>query len=323
MIPSAQVSSLTTGSINLPSAKQPFSVSQPFSMTLTTAKTLYVADGKLDTGTYTITNSTTADSYIYFNDINGLITTAKITAGTSGSVTLSRPCSKVAAHASVNSLTISVGTSPVSITTTAVTGGTLDTISSTTNTYAPAAGWAFVFAVGAASGPAGGDTQYSSYGGSGGFGGLHDGIYTYLNGGNYTVSVGSAGNSGGVFTAGNAGGNTSFSNLLSVDGSRYDGVPIAGNRGISPGGGGGNSWVATPGTASSDVYSFAKAGTNGSGGGGNPGYSGPGRGSGIGTGGFNGNAASGYGAGGGGGNAGGQYGGASTGGVVYVLRGIA
>jgi hypothetical protein len=294
-------------------------------MTLTTAGTLYVGNGSLAAGTYTVTNSTSADSYIYFNDATGYITTAKITAGTSGSVTLSRACTKVAAHGSVNSLTVSVGTSPTSITATAVSGGTLDTVTTTTNTYAPAAGWAFVFAVGAASGPVGGDTQFNSYGGSGGYGGLHDGIYTYLNGGNYNVTIGAAGTSGGVFTAGNAGGTTSFGAGpdLSVIGSRYDGIPIAGNRGWAPGGGGGNSWTATPpANPSTSVYAFAKTGTNSGGGGGAPGYGGPGKGSGIGTGGFNGNAASGYGAGGGGGNQGAVYGGASTGGVVYILRGI-
>lgn len=296
---------------------QTASLASPFFVTVPSANTLYSSDVLLNAGTYTVTSSnTSSNSYVHFNGPSGYLGTAKTVAG-SASITLSGAVTKVGVHTSAGTnVVVTVGTNATSASLTAVTGGTLDTVTSS-GTYNSTTGWAFVVAVGGASGPGGGDNQFNSYGGQGGFSGTMNGAYMYLTGA-YTATIGAKGNSGASFTAGNDGGSTVFNGITALGGSQ------GGNRGAVGGGGGGNSWSATNGQALANPYPFAKSGTTGAGGGGTPGGSSGGGDGGIGKGGGNNNGATtGYGAGGRGGNAGENFsGGVSTDGVIYVLKGV-
>lgn len=317
-IRSLKAASISTGSKRSKFWDQTASLSQPFSVTVPSATTLYSANVMLAPGTYTVTSSnTSSNSYVHFNGPSGYLGTAMTVAGTA-SITLSGAVSKVGVHTTGGTnVVVSVGTNPTTASLTAVTGGTLDTITSS-GTYNSTTGWAFVVAVGGASGPGGGDATYNSYGGQGGFSGTINGAYMYLTGA-YTATIGAKGNSGPQFTAGNDGGSTVF-NGLTAQGGRQ----TSPTRGAVGGGGGGNSWTANSGATLANPFTFAKTGTTGAGGGGTPGGSSGGGDGGIGRGGGNNNGAStGYGAGGRGGNAGENFsGGVSTDGVIYVLKGI-
>jgi hypothetical protein len=298
--------------------------SQPFSMALTSADTLYVASPILDAGTYTASVSP-ADT-IYFtalDESDNIVLNTTVTNG--ASVVLSSAIKKVAAFSdSVSSVTFGIGTSPVAITTTAAGAGTLETITSGSNYTPNANGYAYIIGVGAGEGGGTGGTN-GGYGGQGGEPGKLVGTYAKLDSASARpITIGAAGNGGTGNSMGNAGGNTSFN---------VGGITLATTtptNDVYGSGGGGNSWFGSVGNAQPNPYSGIKSGTNGGGGGGagNTG-GGPkaGGGSGIGTGGAGNNQgttggnASGYGAGGGGGG-GTAAGGAGSPGVIYVVRGL-
>jgi len=215
----------------------------------------------------------------------------------------------------------------------AISGGTLDTITSS-QTYNQT-GFLYVMAVGGGGGGgygASSNTPASQRSGQGGFGGENKSDLLITNN-STTITIGAAGTGRtGSPGNGNAGGATSFGNLLVASG----GDGGLGNISYDGGAGGG--------TISASTAQDLKSGNNGGGGHGQKTTfgdgvktGGTGAGSGIGTGGNGGNtnsfndvgnaanAGSGYGAGGGGGSVAANSatdGAGGTAGVVYVLRGF-
>lgn len=302
--------------------------SSPFSMSLPTASALYVADAVLSAGTYAVAVSPSATVYLSLLDGSGnTFYNGTVTNG--ANITLSTTCVKAAAFAAgVANVTLSVGTNPVSVTTTAAGAGTTTTLTSGTSYVPNSTGYAYVVALGGGQGGSSQDVPGNDgYGGHGGRAAVPTGGYVKLTSGSaVSYTVGAQGNGGsGAGGEGNAGGSTTWGNLLTAAGATVNGAGVAG------GGTGGNSWTGGNGSVQPNPYSGIKSGTNGSGGGGsgNTGGTTVGGGSGIGTGGSGSNHgqagghATGYAAGGGG--AGDDFaspGGNGSPGVIYVIGGL-
>jgi hypothetical protein len=323
----AAVNSAGTGNYSGSSNSVTPQPSQPFSMSLSTANTLYKADVALASGTYTASVNT-GQAYFTLVDGSGVpVSNSRIVTGTSTSIVLGSSVAKVIAHASTNSVTLSVGTSPTSVSvSTAGTPATTDTITATGNYTMASSGWVYVVGFGAGMGGSTGGTN-GGYGGTGGTPSRPLQTYGYLPAGTYSVTIGAQGNGGTVNSDGNNGGNSSFTNWATFQGGFRNATGLNDDQYV--GGGGGNSWTGNVGNAMPNPYSFLKSGTNGGGGGGSGNTGGgpkAGGGSGIGTGGagnnqgVTGGSATGYGAGGGGGG-GTAAGGPGSPGVIYVLRG--
>jgi hypothetical protein len=290
----------------------------------------------LSTGIYSITTvPTTSNATITFYDsTNAIIGT---TTTTSGVIVFNLATPAAGFFVKVDSATATTVTLDLTANALAGTGisGTIDTVT-TTGAYNQT-GKLYVLAVGGGSGGNGGGNinAGNAGGGAGGGGGGLASAFVFTNSAT-TITIGAAGNGGTAPNgSGNAGGTTSFGNLVTSNAPSGGG---AGATGTTPAGGVAGSTLTNP---AKDLSN----GTNGGGGGGGspfPNLGGPtgggaGGGSGIGTGGAGGNgqnanatpnpgaAGTGYGAGGGGGAGGGQngaVGGAGTAGVVYVLRGF-
>lgn len=302
--------------------------SQPFSMSLPTQNTLYVAGGILNAGTYPVSVSPAATVYLSLIDGNGnTFYNGTVTNGSS--ITLSANCVKAAAFASnTNSVTLGIGSNPVAKTTTAAGSGSLTTLTSGTS-YTPSnTEFAYIVALGGGQGGSSQDVPGNDgYGGHGGRAAVPFGAYIKLSSGSsIPYTVGARGNGGaGAGGEGNSGGSTTWGNIITAPGASVNSAGVAG------GGTGGNSWFGTPGSIQPNPYSGIKSGTNGSGGGGsgNTGGTTVGGGSGIGTGGGGANhggaggAATGFAAGGGGaGDDFGSPGGVGSPGVVYIVGGL-
>jgi hypothetical protein len=296
-----------------------------FTISATSAATLYSSAFTVAKGVYTITTSpTSAVAVVDFWSGNTFLGQTRTTSGT---VTYN-----LGTAADLIYVTVDTGNTNVTLTLVAnsaiVSGisGTLDTLTST-QTYTQT-GKAYAVIVGGGGGGMGNMFGNNGGGGGGGGGGLLATPITLT--GSTAVTIGAAGIAG---TGGNpnpnvnanAGGATTFGNFTAN----------GGGGGVREGGGGGGtpsgySWYNANANGSKDIgganinpATFIINGNNGGGGG----YGGAGRGTNIGTGGGgNSSPGTGYGAGGGGfgnnNNAAGT-GGNGTAGVVYVLRGLA
>jgi hypothetical protein len=289
----------------------------------------YKLSRNFDAGVYSITTSpSTSNATISFFDSNEAINLTTQT--TSGSLTYSLASEKPGAYISVDSdastLVIFELTS-INLVSNSISG-TVDTITSS-GTY-NSTGKLYVLAVGGGGAGQCGFASGNYAGGRGGNGGASTSSIIYTNTPT-SITIGSGGNlntaqqNRTIGALGNAGGTTSFGNLVTAVG------------GFTEVGGSGSYTASQP-----EVINYALdvyAGNNGGGGSGSgdapyPPVIANGTGSGIGTGGTGGamvggdaSAATGYGAGGGGGagirsgNAAGKPT-AGTAGVVYVLRGF-
>jgi hypothetical protein len=266
------------------------------SMIAAAANTMYSGTSDFVPGTYTITNvSSTVTNFQFFNG-NTSVTSGVTSSGTV-TVNLASAATRILLY--TNTGTNIIVTINLTATTVAPVSGTLDTITTTTNTYAPT-GAAWVVAVGGGQGG----------GANGGTGGQVAGAFFTTAGTQRNVTIGAGGNRGsvnpnnpGANQPQGSGGQTVFSGTLTAAGGGAGGSP-----GTSP-------------------YLFVINGSNGNGGG----HTSPsvGNGSGIGTGGHwnqgghNGNGG-GYGAGGGAYSPEGggitNYGGPGGQGIVYVLK---
>ena len=316
------------------------------SYTVPSALRRYKVVKKFDAAVYTITTSPSgSQATIQFDTGSSFVQTSTI----SGTVTYNLANAAVSAYINIDTGTDVVVT--INKVAAALSGaevsGTLDTIT-TTSTYNQT-GRLYVLAVG---GGGGGGGSYSgtnwNYAGWGGGYGYQVGGIVYANTAT-SVTIGAKGNGAANYaSAGNAGGTTSFGNLI-VAGGGQPGDYASGGGGTGGRGGASNAnnLSSYPGPLTTSIdHPTVTTGTNGGGGGGwssstnavNVGQTGAG--SGVGTGGtgggYSGTAmtrggdATGYGAGGGGGGAkgftpdpyGGIGGGHGSPGVVYVLRGF-
>jgi len=299
----------------------------------------YIITETFPAGIYQITTSpATSQVFIEFNIAN--VITSTTTVSGSISVNLASACSEtyISGLPSFTENTIVTIDKIGEEISGAEISGTLDTANNSGNYNQT--GKLYVVAVG---GGAGGGGSSNNFGGGGGGSGGVAGKLVFTNAAT-TITIGAAGNGGPNINdsnnPGNAGGATTFGNLLTANGGQggVSGNTGTGGAGGSPGGGsGGNGSLyggGNNGSASTKIGQTVKAGTTGGGGGGGQGNAitdGGGDG-GIGTGGRSGIAnqgpntqgSSGKGAGGGGGRGGSasQTGGNGTAGVVYVLRGF-
>lgn len=281
--------------------------------------TQYKLNRPFTPGLYTISTSPTTSNATVSFFLDSTITTVTTVSGTiAASLANTMDYAIVTTDGGSNvNLTIEKVASALS---TSTVTGTLDTITST-QTYNQT-GRMMVLAVGGGgAGGAGGPFNQSNANTLGGGGGAGENKYgVFYNNNAISVTIGSSGNA--TSTHGNAGGSTTFGNLLTATGGNGgNGAPngVNGEGGttgnVITGGNGNNSGIISP-----FVAKGVKDGTNGGGGGGN----GSGAGSGIGTGGNGGNPGNngtGYGAGGGGGTRTASAGNGSAG-VIYVLRGF-
>jgi hypothetical protein len=314
------------------------------SYTVPAALRRYKVVKNFDAAVYTITTSpNTSQATIQFDTGSSFVQTSTV----SGTVTYNLASAAVGVYIYIDAGTNTVVT--IDKVAAALSGaevsGTLDTITAT-NTYNQT-GILYVLAVG---GGGGGGGSYSgnnwNYGGWGGGYGYQVGGIVYANTAT-SVTIGAKGNGAAAYaSAGNAGGTTSFGNLISAAGGQPGDYGQGGGGTGGRGGSSGSNGQAGPFTTSVE-HPTVTTDTNGGGGGGwsqtnnntvNVGQTGAG--SGVGTGGtgggYSGTAmvrggdATGYGAGGGGGGSKGSFaapysgigGGDGSPGVVYVLRGF-
>ncbi len=311
------------------------SLNPTYSVTAASANTLYGSTTSFSVGVYVITCVSGTISKVTFFNGNSPIVTATTSSGTT-TINLATAATRIDYYTNTGTSVIITITNTASIPVFAGLSGTLDTITSTTNTYAPAADRAHCVLVG---GGGGGGSSTGGYGvGGGGSGGITGGPVE-LTGSNMTVTIGSAGV--GQKTAsteagvkGTNGGSTSFAGLTAGGGGGGGGCYTGNQQGYggsagSPGGGDGGGQYGSGGVASTaSPLQFVKVGTTGGGGGASfsGGGAGSGAGSGIGTGGqafdsANPANASGFGGGGAGSQSGGT-GSSGSPGVVYILRGL-
>lgn len=292
------------------------------SVTVPAINTFYKITTDISAGTYTLTTSPTSNqtTYRFYTSSSGDFVSHTTSSGT---VTFTLSQAYTGAWVSIDSGSNVITTLTLvaaNVSPTALSGGTVDTVTST-GTY-NTTGLLYVMAVGGGGAGGAGTNQNNPFtgGGGGGSGGIAT-AFTYTNA---AQSV----------TIGAAGGTTSFGNVVTA-GAGSSGGSGPGGAGGPNGGAGGSGVTGANGALSSVIASAITSGTTGGGGGG-PGGSGVG--SGIGTGGHAGNrvnysanagnAGTGYGAGGGGGGArahngnNGGPGGAGSQGVMYILRGI-
>jgi hypothetical protein len=291
-----------------------------YTTTLTLNNTTYKAVQPLSSGVYTVTVSPT--SAIARVDFFNATSSGTSVTTSSGSIVANLGTDVTYYNLSTNTAgaIVTVTRTAASISGTSLSG-TLDTIT-TTGTYNQT-GTLYVLAIGGGGGGSGNNRD----GGGGGGGAPAAGVYFGPVNTSTSVTIGTAGNSGSSVD-GNAGGTTTFGNIVSSAGANGG----SGGGGGTPGGGSGSPGGYTPGNAGINQFFFAnqsiKSGSNGGGGGGASYHqhsAGSGGGSGIGSGGngggytSRGNDANGYGAGGGGAGGGSNLGGAGSPGVVYVL----
>lgn len=273
----------------------------------------YKATREVEPGIYNITLSTSAVSATITFTVGSSVVETTTSAG-SVQVNLSSAASEIYYWISSGTnilVTLTKVSTPID--TGEISGGTLDTIT-TTGAY-NTTGKLYVLCVGGGGGGLTGSAGNSMKGG--GSGGTHVAKIVYTTTAT-TVTIGSGGN------ASTQGGSTTFGNLVTAPGGAA-GITISANMGP------GNAGVVT----TRNALDIVPNNTNGGGGAGGyqNGNGGAGAGSGIGTGGTGGNAAvnsansgsvgTGYGAGGGGAGSNQNTtgsGGAGTAGVVYVLR---
>ena len=292
------------------------------------ADTAYGAQTSFNAGLYNIDvlPTTSVVTYTFFSN-SSVILTGSTTSGSALNLNLASQATSVYLSSSEASTAITINRIADNLPGTTLSG-TLDTIT-TSGTYNQT-GKLYVLAVGAGAGGRGGNAYPVSHqGGAGGGAGSVTGYLGYFNTAT-SVGIGAIGNGGAQSANGNAGGTTTFGNVVSAAG---------GPTSNSNSGSGANFNDYNPQSGSSSGNSLrnpaqaVKVGTNGGGGGGGVnGFGGSGGGgSGIGTGGSGGgsggagNAGTGFGAGGGGGGGGSNSagsGGAGSPGVVYVLRGF-
>ena len=266
------------------------------SMTAAVANTMYSGTSEFIAGTYTIACvSSTITNFQFFNGNTSVV--SGVTSSGTVTVNLATPATRFLAYTNTGSSIVITITLTAAIV--APVSGTLDTLTTTSNVYAPT-GAAWVVAVGGGQGGAS----------NGGTGGQVAGAFFTTAGTARNVTIGAGGNRGsinpnnpGANQPAGSGGQTSFSGTLTAAG---------GGSGGSPG---------------SSPYAWVVNGSNGNGGNAtsppNPNGSGIGQGGHWNVGGHNGNGG-GYGAGGGaytpegGGIT--NYGGPGGQGVVFVLR---
>lgn len=335
------------GISQIPLPSTAIDVSTAWSFTATSANVLYESGQDFDPALYLFATSSNLSVYVEFFNQNTRVHGPIQTSGSTQTVlTTSATSVKYwSATTSTNAATMTLTKLASSITTGAFTGATLDVITSSTTFTSHTVGQvAYVVALGG-----GGGGGYGNWGGGaggeGGGGANTSGIFT-LNTSGYTVTLGAKG-TGSATTGGNgnAGGSTTFGNLLTAPGGN---AGAAGNGSDGQGstlGISGFNWMPSAfpnllwylqGTTSAvtgftAATSFPWGNGNGGAGGFHPagGHAGGGRG--IGVGGSSGpnnsnprRAAYGYAAGGGGGpgyyNSGNQQGTDGSDGVVYVFR---
>lgn len=271
-----------------------------YSLTATSANTLYVGTQALSTGIYTVSCVSSTIARVDFFSGTTFIGSASTV---SGSVTynLATAATKVYVSTSTGSnIVVSIALTGSSLA--GAPSGTLDTITTTTNTYG-ISGPVYAIAVGGG-GPGG--KLSGNFGGGGGAGGVAYGVISLTSPTVITIGAGGSPDS--------AGGATSIGNLLTANGGGASGnggsAGTAGTpTGFSNGGGGSSINVGGAGGNVLTPLGFVYANQIGSGGAGATGGASQ-----------SGNAGSGYGAGGGGAATG--SGGAGASGVVYILRGI-
>lgn len=295
-------------------------------VTATAANTLYVSNQTFDTGTYTISCSSSVVATVYFYSGNTLLATAVTSSGTIA-VNLGTAANKIGFFVNSSSnvpISILLTGNPVSS-----TSGILDTITTTTANYSYN-GTAFVVAVGAGGGGGGGNFGAAG-GGGGGSGGIAAGMLTLTSPTTITIGASGGASNGNNNVGGSSGGTTTISNLTANGGgggsatvNGNNGGGGSGGTGNGNGGAGGNGGSGPAGSGNVSItspYAFAVSGTTGGGSGGsnNSGTLATPVGSGIGTGGGTGTGGSGYGFGG---RGGGWNNNATSGGegVVYIVR---
>ena len=297
-------------------------VASGYSVTATSANTLYTGTQALSAGIYTITCASTCVAEVQFMNGQTLSGSAYTASGT---VTVNVGTSATAVRYWADTAgTVITFTLVANAVTGGTISGTLDTItSSTTYTSTSTSGYAYVVVVGGGGGGSScsgyNNSNYGTAGGGGGTGGVASGLVQLTGSVTATIGTGGSASGSGSYNAGNtgtAGGASSFGGVTANGGA-------PGNAGVSGGNGGGGAG-GTPrggtGDAVSQLAEFAFV-TSGYTGGGRYGYNSSPIGSGIGTGGYYGAVnATGYGAGGAG--SGGQNGavGNGSGGVIYVFR---
>lgn len=312
------------------------SLNPTYSVTAAAANTLYSSQTNFSTGVYVITCASGTISKVTFFNGNAPVVTATTSSGTT-TINLSTAATRIDYFTNTGTDVIITITNTASVPIFGGVSGTLDTITATTSTYAPAAGRAWCVVVGG--GGAGGSST-GGYGTKGGGSGGINGGAVELTGSNMTVTVGaggiaqkSASTAAGV--QGGNGGTTTFGTISATGGQGGGGCYTGndqgnyGGAGGTPGGGEGGYSYQQPSASLASPLLFVKTGTTGGGSGANfsGGGAGTAAGSGIGTGGqaydsANPGNPSGY----GGGGAGSQSGGTGSNGgpgVVYVLRDLA
>lgn len=285
-------------------------------------------------GTYTVSTSPN-DKQVWarFSDSSGTIIADVTTVSGTISATLTSAASVVyITDTSASTSTTVTITLVATNSSSSALSGTLDTITNT-STY-NSTGLLYVLAIGGGGGGSGGST-YNGRSGGGGGGASANFVYTNTA---TSVTIGSQGNAGVTadqFVPGNAGGTTSFGNLITVNGGAGGIESSSGAASGTPGNANGGMEGSTAEENTVRVSSLAVGTNGGGGGGGRNGNGGDGRGSGIGTGGRGGGAnnsstvATGYGAGGGGGagiygtnQLSNKYPTNGTQGIMYIRRGF-
>jgi len=271
-----------------------------YSMTATSANTLYVGTQALSVGIYTVSCVSSTVARVDFFNGTTLIGTATTV---SGSVTYNLATAATKVYVSTNTgsnIVVSIALTGSSLA--GAPSGTLDTITTTTNNYA-INGTVYAIVVGGG-GPGG--KLSGQFGGGGGAGGVAYGVINLTS--PTVVTIGAGG------SPDTAGGASSIGNLLTANGGGASGnggsAGTAGTpTGFSNGGGGSSNNVGGAGGNVLTPLGFVYANQIGTGGSGATGGASQ-----------SGNSGTGYGSGGGGAATGGGGSGAS--GVVYILRGI-
>lgn len=220
--------------------------------------TTYFVDDPLAAGTFSLT-SLVGSSNVYFKASDGTILLTQLSVGsTSVSVNLTSDVVGYYLLGTANSTSFSIEqTASLFDNFSALSGGTVDTIT-TTSTYNQT-GLLYVVAFG---GGAGGSTGFNPNQGNGPGGGGSGGVsssFSYVNAAQ-SITIGNGGNSG------QAGGGTSFGNVLSVNGGESSGNSSGGGGGGAGGSGGVNS--ASAGGVSTVSFKSVGNYTTGGGGGG-------------------------------------------------------
>lgn len=281
--------------------------------TVTNQRKQYQSAVNLSAGIYQITTYPANNiAYVTFLDANNATLVSTNTVSGTVSVSIASTAKKIVYWTNgADNVLMGITQTGNSGTLTTISGGTLDTITSS-GTYSQT-GSLFVVCVGGGGGGAGGN-GYAGAGGGGG--GIFGGFVTTTSPTAVTIGAGGIGGNNDQATSG---GNTSFGTYFTAGGGGKANYSSAGGGGYPMGGADGAQGYSSghPAYEALNLYQSVVSGTTG--GGGMESY-GP-AGSGIGTGGnTNSNATVGYGGGGGAGSYNAPKGYDGRQGVIYVLR---